>query len=48
MRRAIRLIRESAYFLDVVQVVEGIANACTLSARIVVEANMGGISALMA
>jgi len=37
-----------ATFLDVVRVVEVIAGACTLSARIVVEANMGGISAIMA
>jgi len=38
----------SASFLDVVQVVEEIAKACTLTARVVVEANMGGISAVMA
>ena len=38
----------SASFLDTVVVVEEIAKACTLSARIVVEANMGGISAIMA
>ena len=37
-----------ASFHDVVLVVEEIAKACTLSARIVVEANMGGISAIMA
>ncbi len=37
-----------ASYLDVVQVVEEIAKACTLTARIVVEANMGGISAVMA
>ena len=37
-----------ATFHDVVLVVEEIARACTLSARIVVEANMGGISAIMA
>lgn len=37
-----------ASFLDTVVVVEEIAKACTLSARIVVEANMGGISAVMA
>ncbi|MEQ8665699.1 MAG: 3-sulfinopropanoyl-CoA desulfinase [Rhodospirillales bacterium] len=37
-----------ANFHDVVLVVEEIARACTLSARIVVEANMGGISAIMA
>ncbi|MDD9910733.1 MAG: acyl-CoA dehydrogenase family protein [Ahrensia sp.] len=33
---------------DVVLVVEEIAKACTLSARIVVEANMGALSAVMA
>lgn len=37
-----------ASYFDVVQVVEEIARACTLTARIVVEANMGGISAVMA
>ena len=37
-----------ASFLDVVLAVEEIAKACTLSARILVEANMGGISAIMA
>ena len=37
-----------ASFHDIVVVVEEIAKACTLSARIVVEANMGGISAIMA
>ena len=37
-----------ASFHDVVLVVEEIARACTLSARVVVEANMGGISAIMA
>ena len=37
-----------ASYLDVSEVVEEIAKACTLSARIVVEANMGGISAVMA
>jgi len=37
-----------ASFHDTVIVVEEIAKACTLSARIVVEANMGGISAIMA
>lgn len=36
-----------ASYLTVVQVVEEIARACTLSARILVEANMGGISAIM-
>jgi len=35
-------------FLEVCEVIEEIAKACTLSARIVVEANMGGISAVMA
>lgn len=37
-----------ASFLDVAMVVEEIAKVCTLTARIVVEANMGGISAVMA
>ena len=37
-----------ASFEDVLVVIEEIAKACTLSARIVVEANMGGISAIMA
>ncbi len=37
-----------ASFLEVVEVVEEIAKACTLTARVVVEANMGGISAVMA
>ncbi len=37
-----------ASFHEVVLVVEEIAKACTLSARIVVEANMGAISAVMA
>jgi alkylation response protein AidB-like acyl-CoA dehydrogenase len=36
-----------ASYLDVVGVVEEIAKSCTLSARIIVEANMGGISAVM-
>ncbi|MFM9975760.1 MAG: 3-sulfinopropanoyl-CoA desulfinase [Beijerinckiaceae bacterium] len=35
-------------FLDVVLVVEEIAKGCTVSARIVVEANMGAISTVMA
>lgn len=35
-------------FLEVIEVVEEIAKACTLTARVVVEANMGGISAVMA
>ncbi len=39
---------KGASYLDVVVAVEEIAKACTLSARILVEANMGGISALMA
>ncbi|MGI9364685.1 MAG: 3-sulfinopropanoyl-CoA desulfinase [Rhizobiaceae bacterium] len=39
---------KGASYLDVLRVVEEIAAACTLSARIVVEANMGGISAIMA
>jgi len=39
---------QGASFLAVVDVVEEIARHCTLSARIVVEANMGGISAVMA
>lgn len=37
-----------ASYFDVVLAVEEIAKACALSARIVVEANMGGISAIMA
>ena len=37
-----------ASFYDAVLVIEEIAKACTLTARIVVEANMGGISAIMA
>jgi len=37
-----------ASFLQVAQVVEEAARACTLTARILVEANMGGISAVMA
>ncbi len=39
---------QGASYYDVVLVVEEIAKACTLSARIVVEANMGGISTVMA
>lgn len=39
---------KGASYHDVVLVIEEIAKACTLSARIVVEANMGGISAVMA
>ncbi|MBY8976484.1 acyl-CoA dehydrogenase family protein [Rhodobacteraceae bacterium NNCM2] len=37
-----------ASFYDVVRVVEEIARHCTLTARVVVEGNMGGISAVMA
>lgn len=37
-----------ASFLQVAQVVEMAARSCTLTARILVEANMGGISAVMA
>ncbi len=39
---------QGADYLTVTEVVEEIARACTLTARIVVEANMGGISAVMA
>jgi len=39
---------KGASYHDAVVVIEEIAKACTLSARIVVEANMGGISAVMA
>lgn len=39
---------QGASYLDVVQVVEEVAKVCTLTARVVVEANMGGISAVMA
>ena len=38
---------QGASFLDVVKVVEEVAKACTLTARVVVEGNMGGISAVM-
>ncbi len=38
----------SASFFDAVLVIEEIARACTLTARVVVEANMGAISAIMA
>jgi butyryl-CoA dehydrogenase len=38
---------QGASYLDVVAVVEEIAKVCTLTARIVVEGNMGGISAVM-
>ncbi|MDA8585264.1 acyl-CoA dehydrogenase family protein [Rhodobacteraceae bacterium] len=37
-----------ASYFDVIQVVEEVAKACTLTARIVVEGNLGGISAVMA
>ena len=37
-----------ASYYDAVVVVEEIAKACALSARIVVEANMGGISGVIA
>ena len=39
---------QGASWLDVVKVVEVIAGACTLTARIVVEGNMGAVSAVMA
>ena len=39
---------KGASFYDTILVVEELARACALSARIVVEANMGGISAVMA
>ncbi|MGB0903016.1 3-sulfinopropanoyl-CoA desulfinase [Halocynthiibacter sp.] len=39
---------QGASFLQVVDVVEEVARHCTLTARIIVEANMGGISAVMA
>ena len=39
---------QGASYLDAVHVIEEIARACTLSARIVVETNMGAISAIMA
>ena len=35
-------------FLDAVLVIEAIAGACTVAARIVVETNMGAVSAVMA
>lgn len=38
---------QGASFLDIAMVVEEIAKVCTLTARIVVEGNMGGISAVM-
>jgi alkylation response protein AidB-like acyl-CoA dehydrogenase len=39
---------KGASYLEACVVIEEIAKACALSARIVVEANMGGISAIMA
>ncbi|WP_206057165.1 3-sulfinopropanoyl-CoA desulfinase [Nitratireductor sp. XY-223] len=39
---------QGASFHDAVLAIEEVAKACTLSARIVVEANMGAISAIMA
>ncbi|MEL7303418.1 MAG: 3-sulfinopropanoyl-CoA desulfinase [Pseudomonadota bacterium] len=39
---------QDATFLDVLTVVDEIGAACALTARVVVEANMGGISAVMA
>lgn len=39
---------KGASFLTVCRVVEAIAKRCTLTARVVVEANMGGVSAVMA
>lgn len=39
---------QGANYFETIKVVEEIARACTLSARIVVEANMGAISAIMA
>jgi len=39
---------QGANFADTIVVVEEIAKACALSARILVESNMGGISAIMA
>ena len=38
---------QGASYLDVAMVVEQIAKVCTLTARVVVEGNMGGISAVM-
>nr|WP_245508616.1 3-sulfinopropanoyl-CoA desulfinase [Bradyrhizobium zhanjiangense] len=40
--------RQGQSFLDTVLVIEEMARACTVSARIVVEANMGAISTVMA
>ncbi|MEO0621792.1 MAG: 3-sulfinopropanoyl-CoA desulfinase [Pseudomonadota bacterium] len=39
---------KGASFLDAVHVIEEIARVCTLTARVVVEANMGAVSAVMA
>ena len=39
---------DAARLIDVVEVVEEAARACTLTARILVEANMGAVSAVMA
>jgi alkylation response protein AidB-like acyl-CoA dehydrogenase len=39
---------QGASFLDAVLVIEEMAKSCTVTARIVVEANMGAISAIMA
>ncbi len=39
---------QSASFFDAVVAIEQIARVCTLSARVLVEANMGAISAIMA
>jgi len=39
---------QSRSFLDTVLVIEELARSCTVSARIVVEANMGAISTIMA
>lgn len=39
---------QGASFLDAVLVVEEMAKSCTVTARIVVEANMGAVSAIMA
>lgn len=39
---------QGANWQDCISVIEEIASACTLSARIVVEANMGALSAIMA
>ena len=39
---------QGASYVDVVAIIESIARECALSARILVESNMGGISAIMA